>query len=88
MNKKHLMIGAVAVLVGLLMLSKNKKAAAVKTVGGAPVSTGATQAALLATLANTQITLANGAVLDTGNGVIFDPITGSYTNTLTGAIIY
>lgn len=84
MSKGYLIVGAIAAAV-LLLVAKKIGNAKPKTVGGAPVSG---QAALLATLANTQVTLANGAVLDTGNGVIFDPITGQYTNVYTGAVIY
>jgi len=85
MNKKHLIIAAIAAAL-LFLVQKNAQAAKARTTMGAPAFNA--PAALLSTLANTQIELANGAVLDTGNGVIFDTLTGRYTDTLTGEIIY
>lgn len=85
MNKKYLILAAVAA-VGLFLVQKSAKAGAARTTMGAQPFNA--PAALLSTLANTQIELANGAVLDTGNGVIFDPITGNYTDTFAGALIY
>jgi len=84
-NKKHLIIAAIAAAL-LFLVQKNAQAAKARTTMGAPAFNA--PAALLSTLANTQIELANGAVLDTGNGVIFDTLTGRYTDTLTGEIIY
>lgn len=87
MKQQHMIIVAALVgMAGLFLLSKNKKAAAVKTANGAPAFNA--PAALLSTLANTQITLSNGAVLDTENGAIFDPLIGNYTNVYTGTQIY
>lgn len=85
MNKKYLIIAALAAL-GLFVVQKSARASAARTTMGAQPFNA--QAALLSTLADTQIELANGAVLDTGNGVIFDPLTGNYTNLFTNQMIY
>ncbi len=85
MDKKYLIVGALALAV-LFMAQKSAQAKAVKTVGGAPAA--GSQAALLSAIAGTQVTLANGATLDLGNGVIFDPVSGKYVNVYTGATIY
>lgn len=85
MSKKYLMLAALAA-VALFVVQKSARAATARTTMGAKPFNAS--AALLSTLANTQIELVNGAVLDTGNGVIFDPLSGSYTNTFTGELIY
>jgi uncharacterized membrane protein len=77
-NSNLIIIGALAALAAYLMFSKKTPAA----------PSVASTAGLLSTLANQQVTLANGNVLDTGNGVVYDPLTGNYTNTMTGQILY
>ena len=68
------LIAGFAVL-GWMFLSKSKKNTALKPVGTAD---------LLSSLAGQQVTLGNGNVMDTSNGVVYDPLTGAYTNVFTG----
>lgn len=82
MNKK-IIVFAMAAL-ALLVIKKSR--AAPKANAGAPAF--GTQAQLLANLAGQVVTLAGGAVLDTGTGTIFDPVSGRYTNVYTGQLVY
>lgn len=41
-----------------------------------------------AVLPGAQYELSTGHVIDTGNGVIYDPTTGDYVNVLTGQVIF
>ena len=76
--KTQYLIAAALAAVAVFLIAKSSRVA----------GTGTGAAALLSTLANQQVTLANGSVIDIGSGVIFDPVTGNYTRVSTGEIVY
>lgn len=89
MKKNEILILCAAAAVAFLFLGKKAGAGGANNAPfvGANTPSGK-NTALDSIFGSIQATLGNGNILDTQTGVIFDPLTGNYTDIYTGAIIY
>lgn len=85
-NGEIVMLVAVAAGAFLLLSGKSQGAQLAPFDGENPL--GLKAAAMDSVFGSLQATLGNGNVLDTSTGVVYDPLTGNYTNIYTGQIIY